>query len=207
MAIKNYLDEQGLSTLWTNIQNAINTATGNNSEDISTLSTTVSNLSTSVTTNTNDIATLKGDATTEGSVAYQIAQIVAGADGSFDTLKEIADWIQNDSTGAAKMSSDISLNKASIEALEALVGNSSVASQIATAINSALKTDGVDKYALATSLTSLASRVTNLENLGITAQKVAAWDVAESNAKTYASSLFDNFQPLTTQEIETILNE
>ena len=136
MAIKNYLDEQGLSTLWTNIQNAINTATGNNNEDISTLKTTVSNLSTSVTTNTNDIATLKGNATTEGSVAYQIAQIVANADNRFDTLKEIADWILNDTTGAAKMSSDISLNKASIEALEALVGSSSVASQITAALPS-----------------------------------------------------------------------
>ena len=30
---------------------------------------------------------LEGDATTQGSVAYQIAQIVAGADASFDTLE------------------------------------------------------------------------------------------------------------------------
>lgn len=51
---------------------------------------------------------LEGDSSTEGSVAYQIAQIVAGADASFDTLKEIADWILSDTTGAAKMASDIS---------------------------------------------------------------------------------------------------
>ena len=51
---------------------------------------------------------LEGNASTEGSVAYQIAQIVAGADASFDTLKEIADWILSDTTGAAKMASDIS---------------------------------------------------------------------------------------------------
>lgn len=208
MAIKNYLDETGLSTLWSNIQTAISEATGANSSDISTLSSTVSSLSSAVTANSTDITTLKGDATTEGSVAYQIAQIVAGADGSFDTLKEIADWIQNDTTGAAKMSSDISLNKASIEALEALVGNSSVASQIMAA----LQVNGVDKYALASNLTALANsvsgiegRVQTLEGL-VTAQKVTAWNTAEVNAKNYADSLFENFQPLTQQEIETIIN-
>jgi len=33
--------------------------------------------------------------------------VVAGASESFDTLKEIADWIANDESGAAKMASDI----------------------------------------------------------------------------------------------------
>ena len=37
----------------------------------------------------------------------EVAKIVAGADKSYDTLKEIADWIMNDTTGAAKMSNDI----------------------------------------------------------------------------------------------------
>lgn len=50
---------------------------------------------------------LNGDSSEVGSVAYQIAQIVAGADARFDTLKEIADWIISDTTGAAKMASDI----------------------------------------------------------------------------------------------------
>lgn len=59
---------------------------------------------------------LNGTSSEQGSVAYQIAQIVAGADASFDTLKEIADWILNDTTGAAKMASDIS-------ALQTAVGN------------------------------------------------------------------------------------
>ena len=38
----------------------------------------------------------------------EVAKIVAGADKSYDTLKEIADWIMSDTTGAAKMSNDIS---------------------------------------------------------------------------------------------------
>lgn len=36
-----------------------------------------------------------------------IDAVVNGAPGAFDTLKEIADWIQNDQSGAAKMAADI----------------------------------------------------------------------------------------------------
>lgn len=39
--------------------------------------------------------------------AEEVAKIVAGADANYDTLKEIADWIMSDTTGAAKMASDI----------------------------------------------------------------------------------------------------
>lgn len=37
----------------------------------------------------------------------EVAKIVAGANANYDTLKEIADWIMSDSTGAAKMANDI----------------------------------------------------------------------------------------------------
>lgn len=65
---------------------------------------------------------LNGTSTEEGSVAYQIAQVVAGADESYDTLKEIADWISNHSTDAASMSSQINTNKSDIAALKEKVG-------------------------------------------------------------------------------------
>ena len=39
--------------------------------------------------------------------AEEVAKIVANAPTSYDTLKEIADWIQSDQTGAAKMANDI----------------------------------------------------------------------------------------------------
>lgn len=68
-----------------------------------------------VTANETSIATLKGNAQTEGSVAHtvatEIAKVVNGAPESFDTLKEIADWIANDTTGAAKMANDIAILK------------------------------------------------------------------------------------------------
>ena len=61
-----------------------------------------------VSANEGDLTTLKAGATTEGSVAYQIAQIVnENNNGSIDTLNEIAAWIVSDTTGAAKMAGDI----------------------------------------------------------------------------------------------------
>lgn len=39
--------------------------------------------------------------------AEEVAKIVDNADASYDTLKEIADWILSDTTGAAKMATDI----------------------------------------------------------------------------------------------------
>ena len=54
---------------------------------------------------------LNGTATTAGSVAHtvatEIAKVVASAPEDFDTLKEIADWIGSDTTGAAQMQTDI----------------------------------------------------------------------------------------------------
>lgn len=41
----------------------------------------------------------------------EVAKIVASADTSFDTLKEIADWIKNDTTGSAQMAEDINILK------------------------------------------------------------------------------------------------
>lgn len=62
-----------------------------------------------VSANEGKLNVLQGGSSTEGSVAYQIAQIVnENNNGSIDTLNEIAAWIVNDTTGAAKMASDIS---------------------------------------------------------------------------------------------------
>ena len=157
------------------------------------------------------IATLNGSAETAGSVANtattvaatKVAEIVAGADAKFDTLKEIADWILNDTTGAAHMANNIAN-------LQTLVGNKAVAEQIADAISA----EGLDKYALAADLTALVNRVKTLEDAGYqTADavasaidtKIAALNLAETyetkgaaasaetNAKAYADGLASHY--------------
>ena len=122
--------------------------------------------------NTAAIEKLNGNVETVGSVANtataiaaaKVAEIVANADADFDTLKEIADWILNDTTGAADMANDIA-------ALQGLVGDKAVAEQIADAISA----EGLDKFALAADLTALANRVKALEDAGYqNAEAVAA---------------------------------
>lgn len=109
------------------------------------------------------IDTLNGDKNITGSVAYQIAQIVAGADESFDTLKEIAEWITTHKTDAATMNAQINTNKDDIASLKTLVGSTAVATQIANAIDAALKNGETDKYALAADLTSLSDEVDGIK--------------------------------------------
>lgn len=149
-------------------------------DKITAANTAATELAGRVSANETAITTLNG--TGEGSVtrtvADKIAEVVAGANEDFDTLKEIADWIMSDTTGAAKMQSDIT-------SLKTLVGNTAVATQI----ENALKVDGVDKYALASELTAIANKAHEHANKtvldGITAEKVTAWDAAEANANTY----------------------
>lgn len=230
--IKKFLDQAGVSTLWSRVAEEVakvDAKAVKNANDIAAQGTRLDNAEAKIEAleagtyddtelrgliNTNKaaheanaaaIATLNGTAETVGSVANtatsvaaaKVAEIVAGADASFDTLKEIADWILNDTTGAAHMANSIS-------ALQGLVGDVAVATQIANAISDA----NLDQYALA------ADRVEALENAGYqTAEAVAsaidtkiaalnlaetyetkgAAAAAETNAKAYADGLAKNY--------------
>ena len=55
-------------------------------------------------------------------VTEEVTKVVAGADADFDTLKEVADWIKNDKTGAAKMQVDIGNLKTDLEHIELTPG-------------------------------------------------------------------------------------
>ena len=61
------------------------------------------------------VTRLDGDATVEGSVSYKIAEVVSGAPEKYDTLVEIANWIQSDTDGAAAMDLKIAENAKNIE--------------------------------------------------------------------------------------------
>lgn len=134
---------------------------------VSTLQTTIGDENSGLVKQVNDnsaaIEILNGNNTTEGSVAYQIAQVVAGADASYDTLKEIADWISTHGTDAAAMNTQITTNKNDITALKTQVGTEPVATQISTAIDAALKDGESEKYALASDLSDANGKITALE--------------------------------------------
>ena len=238
--IKKFLDQGGVSTLWARIAEEVakvDAKAAENAADIlahdtrltaaeskiealekgtyddSEVRGLIAANDTAIKANTAAITTLNSGAEVAGSVtntanaaaAAKVAEIVAGADAKFDTLKEIADWILTDTTGAAGMAADI-------DALELkLAGvDTTVVASIAAAIDTALKVDGADKFALATELSALAGRVKTLEDAGfqnaeqvgsaidtkIAALKLAdsydtkgAAATAESNAKAHADGL------------------
>lgn len=182
---------------------------------------------------TEALTLLNGDAETKGSVANtatsiattaaanKVAEIVAGANADFDTLKEIADWILNDTTGAANMANDIAALETKMNGVEETVVKS-----IASAIEEALMVNGANKYALATELSDLADRVKALEDADLDTRVTALEDkfgegegsvadqiadakqeaidaaatdaatkagTAETNAKAYADGLAKNY--------------
>ena len=68
--------------------------------------------------NTADNETIELAKTEAKNVAIEeVAKIVDGADSSFDTLKEIAEWIANDTTGSVQMANDINELKNNINTL------------------------------------------------------------------------------------------
>lgn len=126
------------------------------------------------TTAWNDLAYAGAD---EAVIENIIAQIVAGADESFDTLKEIADWITTHKTDATTMNSQINANKDDISALKTKVGDTSVADQI----NAALKDGDSNKYALSTDLDTANGKITSLQEL-----------VGETKVETQISTALDS---------------
>ena len=77
--------------------------------------------------NTAAITKLNGDVETEGSVANtienRVTELVNNAPEDFDTLKEIADWIDTHGTAATQMNKEIGDNAAAIEALQSAQDN------------------------------------------------------------------------------------
>ena len=243
--LKKFLDQSGVSTLWTRIAEEVakvDAKAVKNAGDITALDTRIGAAESkiealekgtyddtavrglikdnadAIADNKAAIETLNGAADVVGSVANtanaaaaaKVAEIVAGANADFDTLKEIADWILNDTTGAADMANDIAALQAQMVGIE-----STVVAKIAAEIAAALKVDGADKYALASELSALADRVKAIEDAGYqtAAQvgsaidaKIAALDLAnsydakgaaataETNAKAYADGLAGNYE-------------
>ena len=115
------------------------------------------------------VETLVGEDTNKSArdiAAEEVAKVVADADADFDTLKEIADWILNDTTGAANMANDIA----------------------------SLKQEDINIDGRLDALEGIKHTHENKDVLdGISEVKVSAWDAAEQNAKDYADGLASNY--------------
>lgn len=106
-----------------------------------------------------------GDGSVTKTVADEIAKVVAGADTSFDTLKEISDWISAHGESAAAMNSSIQDNATDIAELAALVGTipeDATSTTVIAYIAEAIEAIGIGDYAKTTEVTAAIN--TALEN-------------------------------------------
>lgn len=97
--------------------------------------------------------------------AEEVAKIVADAPESYDTLKELADWLSSHETDAASMNSAIQTNAADIAALETLVGTlpeGATSTTVVAYIAEAIAAIGIGDYAKTSEMNTAIS--TALEN-------------------------------------------
>lgn len=148
------------------------------------------------------VDTLAGDDT--GKSARTIANeelakqlIPENAKESLDTLAEIAAWIQAHPDDATAMNKAIADLTALVGTLPEDVESATIVAYIKEAIDNAIAALAIGDYAKAADLTATVARIAALEADththankdvldGVTAEKVAAWDAAEQNAKDYA---------------------
>lgn len=115
-----------------------------------------------VTTVEEKVTTLIGDDASKSArtiASEEVAKIVAGADASYDTLKEIADWISSHKTDATAMNSAIT----TLEGIVDGIGGDGEKTTVVEYVTDAIAALKIGDYAKAADLTALASRVSTLE--------------------------------------------
>ena len=156
----------------------------------------------SIKQNTDAITVLNGDG--EGSVnkkvADAVASIIADAPESFDTLKEISDWISSHADDASAMNSQIQTNKTDIASLTTLVGTLPEGVASTTIVEYIAEAVGVAK-------TELTNAIATAKSEAIASAKEYS-DGLNTAMDTRVSGLEnkvgDGFEPITSEEIKAL---
>lgn len=134
------------------------------------------------------VTTLIGSDTNKSAraiAAEETAKIVAGADASYDTLKEIADWISSHSTDAAAMNSAI----VALQGIVDGIGGEGEKATVVAYVNDAIAALKIGDYAKAADLTALAGRVSALESgKADKATTLAGYGITDAYTKTQADA-------------------
>lgn len=139
-----YNNQQSIGTINTSV-NGLETSVSTINTSVNSLETNAATLNSSVSSLESTVNLLTSNAETEGSIDQKIAQakkeILTGdstetISTAYDTILEIAQWIENDQTGAAAMAAQIIALDSSVDALQAQVDTLSgdITTEITTAI-------------------------------------------------------------------------
>lgn len=144
-----------------------------------------------VSANESAIATLNGTGTgsVNKKVADAVAALVSGAPESYDTLKEISDWISSHASDASAMNSQINTNKADISGLKTLVGQLPEGADSTTIVEYIAETIGASQTDLTSAIATAKSEAISTASMDATTKA----DKALADAKTYADGLSSNY--------------
>ena len=156
--------------------------------------------------NTNAIGVLNGEATVEGSVkktvADEIAKVIADAPESFDTLKEISDWISSHSDDAAAMNSAITALQGILDGIGDT--ESGEKATVVAYVTDAIAALNIGDYATAAQLTALAGRVTTLEGATHTHANKALLDTYTQTEENLADAVAKKHTHANATELDKI---
>ena len=136
------------------------------------------------------------DTTAKSAAAEAVAAVVAGADSDFDTLKEVADWIMSDTTGAAALQTNVSELKTKVSTLESAShthANKAELDKIADGDKAKWDThvSNADIHVTAEQKTTWDAKQNALANASvltaITSTQVTNWDGAATKAHEHAN--------------------
>ena len=158
--------------------------------------------------NTNAIGVLNGEATVEGSVkktvADEIAKVIADAPESFDTLKEISDWISSHSDDAAAMNSAITALQGILDGIGDT--ESGEKATVVAYVTDAIAALNIGDYATAAQLTALAGRVTTLEGASHTHANKELLDTYTQTEANLADAVAKKHTHANATELDKIAN-
>ena len=136
------------------------------------------------------------DTAASNAAAEAVAAVVAGADSDFDTLKEVADWIKSDTTGAAALQTDVAGLKNKVSTLESAShthDNKAELDKIADGDKAKWDTHVADAdiHVTAEQKTAWSAKQDALANANvlsaITSTQVTNWDAAATKAHEHAN--------------------
>lgn len=133
--IKKFMDQAGVGILWGQVTEKVESEATRAKAAEEANAKKIASLETSVAEHEASLAILEGGEDVEGSVLHtakvaaadEMAAFIAGADEKYDTLKEISDWILNDTTNSTEIINDVA-------ELKDLVGETKVSEQIEEAV-------------------------------------------------------------------------
>ena len=178
---KKFLDQAGVGTLWSQVIAKINAiptyddtkVKADIAANTKAISDEAARAAAAEAANAKAISDLSASVAQD--IADAVAGIVGGADASYDTLKEIADWIKAHPESVAALNTSIEANAAAILALQGLVGDKAVATQITEALATYVTTASLNTtladYATTTAMNNaLAAYVKSADVVAVHAQ-------------------------------------